>query len=1153
MIALLAENDVVLSSATTSSALTEYHHTKSGGAFGSSKKTTLDTYQDKTQVGTTLGGGEILVSAGNDLKAQNLQAIADKDLHLQAVNNVSISADTNYFKETHFEQKSKSGVFSGGGIGITFGKKSETHESEAEGWQQSQARSTLGSLSGNVSVKAGNHTHLSGTDLIASKELDKAITIEGKSTYIGASEDELSSKERHEYKQSGLTVAFSSAVTDAAMAVQSSLKRSGQVKDERLSQLLKVKAANEAVETVQKASKAIEAIQKAGSVSEGLANSDAKISVSVGSSKSVSTSHTEQTTHQGSELSAGSVTVRAMEGDNTIVGSKINAKEATLEGNNVTLLGTTDTQTNRSDNKSSSWSVGVFVGKSGGSTGLGIEGAASVGKGHANSDSQVQNHTEINADRLTINAKETTALKGATANINHLALDTKNLHIESVQDIEKYDSKQTQGGVKAAFAWGSGASGSAQFSRNKANVDYAQVNQQSGFNINESSNINVEENTHLKGGVINAEGQKENHRLTTGTLTTESIENRSDIKVSTISAGVSSDMTQMATSAMGAALSALGNMNESERSQTQSAISSNINVQITDSEKQKSLTGKTAEDTLQSLNRDVANANQKLEKQDLQALQESQEATQIVAEMGAKAVGDLAKMMKWEEGSPQKIALHGLIGYLSAKVGGGNTAASALSAMGSEYINTEIANYLQQNTALTADQRNAIQQASAAGLGALIGASLGGDSNTVNQSAQMAWRTEKFNRQLHPDEKQRIKDLANGDKEKEARLTAAACALVHCSAQIPSDDPEYAKAKALEDLGNSAEFASERALLSKQFGTIGDDAFAAGTLKPMFNYNNVYRAKDYDDANLQVLTRVGGAAQSVGGAAATVFGVGICETGMGCVGGVPIAAYGVDNAVAGARTIYSGKYHSTIGATALADLTGINPETAELIYSSPSMVFGAKPIAMGTAKATGAVANEVARVGRDVKYVAGELGKDIKVGASYINNSAQTMYVHSINTARDVTEQGLNTGAIITRNLNNAIENTGTKKFGLGVVGGGVGELVVESRSYSEGKKDITPTNLIGTTNNILKSGLTGGITANTNTLQALGINTVSSITLKNQSGNEAFKENIISSSVGSALGYRGFLSEPLSGSINSILTDEAKKKLEKYSNKGVE
>ncbi|MDG6791309.1 hemagglutinin repeat-containing protein [Glaesserella parasuis] len=35
-------------------------------------------------------------------------------------------------------------------------------------------------------------------------------------------------------------------------------------------------------------------------------------------------------------------------------------------------------------------------------------------------------------------ANETTTLKGATANINHLALDTKNLHIESAQDTENY-------------------------------------------------------------------------------------------------------------------------------------------------------------------------------------------------------------------------------------------------------------------------------------------------------------------------------------------------------------------------------------------------------------------------------------------------------------------------------------------------------------------------------------------------------------------------------------------------------------------------------------------------------------------------------------------------------------------------------------------
>ncbi|MGX2970741.1 hemagglutinin repeat-containing protein, partial [Ursidibacter sp. B-7004-1] len=214
-----------------------------------------------------------------------------------------------------------------------------------------------------------------------------------------ASEDNLSAKERHEYKQSGLTISFSSAVTDAALAAKSSLKRSTQVKDERLSTLLKVKAANEAIETVTKAKALIDTIQNASNATAAVGNSDFKVSVSVGASKSAHTSHTQQTTHQGSVLSADKLIIRATEGDNTIVGSKMEANETTLEGNNVNLLATTDSQSNRSDNKSSSWSVGVFVGKSGGSQGFGVEGAVNIGKGHSNSDAKVQNHTEINSNR----------------------------------------------------------------------------------------------------------------------------------------------------------------------------------------------------------------------------------------------------------------------------------------------------------------------------------------------------------------------------------------------------------------------------------------------------------------------------------------------------------------------------------------------------------------------------------------------------------------------------------------------------------------------------------------------------------------------------------------------------------------------------------
>ncbi|WGE56340.1 hemagglutinin repeat-containing protein [Actinobacillus equuli] len=1121
-----AENNLVLDSATRSGSYEEYHRTKSGGALGSSKKITRDTDQYREKENVRLGGDEIIVSAGNDVTARNLQAIADKDVLIQGGNNVTLTADTNYFKETHFEKKSKSGAFSGGGLGITFGKKSETHENEAEGWQQSEARSTLGSLSGNITVSAGNHAHISGTDMVASKELGKQILVEGNSTYVGAGQDELSSRERHEYKQSGLTLAFSSAVTDAALAAKSSFKRSNQVQDERLGALLKVKAANEALETVRKAKDLIDTIQNASNATQEASSPDIKISVSVGASKSVSTSHTQQKTHQGSSLSAHQVTVRAKNGDNTIEGSKLDAVKAELEGNNVNLLSTTDSQRNRSDNKNSSWSVGGFFGKSGGASGFGVEGAANVGKGHSNSESEVRNNTEINAEHLTINAKEKTTLKGAVANTNHLKLNTKQLHIESEQDIEKYESKQTQGGVGAAFAWGTGGSGSAQMSQNKAKVDYAQVNQQSGFNIGKTSEINVEENTHLAGGVINAKGDKANHRMKTGTLTTAEIKNRSEIKVSSVSAGVSSDMGQMAGHAMGAALSALGNMSESERSTTSSAISDNIDLQITDSDKQKALTGKTAEETLQSLNRDVENANGKVEKQDLTKLQEQQEASQIVAEMGAKAVGDLAQFMEWEEGSPQKLALHGLVGYLSAKVGGGNTAAGTLSAMSSEYINTEIANYLVNNTALTEDERNAIQQASAAGLGALIGASLGGNSTEVKQSAQMALRTEKFNRQLHPEEKQRIKDLAKGDKEKEARLTVAACALVHCSAQIPEDSPEYAKAKALEELGNTSEYASERALLSKQTAYIGHDAFAAGAEKPLFNYNKVYQAKDYDDANLQVMTRAGGLAQATGGVAATALGVGMCETGLGCVGGVPVAAYGVDNAVAGARTVYSGKYVSTLGAKALSELTGMSSEVAEFIYGVPAVASGSVNLAKGAGQVINVTGKQVAASAAEAKYVATELGKDVKIMGSYLNDEAIKFGVN-VQNSQTLT------------NINNTIPREYKIAFGINAITGGA----VESLYYIDGSKNITKDNLASSTIKVGTNAVYDSLVHKLNPIYGAIADTVKGVAIDNNNieksilnaGKSASSSSVIDYT-GSKIGLNDISTKGISSSYNKYL-----------------
>ncbi|WP_192877011.1 VENN motif pre-toxin domain-containing protein, partial [Haemophilus haemolyticus] len=77
---------------------------------------------------------------------------------------------------------------------------------------------------------------------------------------------------------------------------------------------------------------------------------------------------------------------------------------------------------------------------------------------------------------------------------------------------------------------------------------------------------------------------------------------------------------------LSSALSLLGNTNESARSTTQSAISDNIQI---DTETPENLT---------ALSRDTKNANQRVEKQDLQKVQERQEMAKVIGDISNNAI-----------------------------------------------------------------------------------------------------------------------------------------------------------------------------------------------------------------------------------------------------------------------------------------------------------------------------------------------------------------------------------------------------------------------------------------------------------------------------------------------------------------------------------
>ena len=78
--------------------------------------------------------------------------------------------------------------------------------------------------------------------------------------------------------------------------------------------------------------------------------------------------------------------------------------------------------------------------------------------------------------------------------------------------------------------------------------------------------------------------------------------------------------------ALSSALSLLGNTNENARSITQSAISGNIQI---DTETPENLT---------ALSRDTKNANQRVEKQDLQKVQERQEMAKVIGDISNNAI-----------------------------------------------------------------------------------------------------------------------------------------------------------------------------------------------------------------------------------------------------------------------------------------------------------------------------------------------------------------------------------------------------------------------------------------------------------------------------------------------------------------------------------
>ncbi|UUE36466.1 DUF637 domain-containing protein [Pectobacterium aroidearum] len=154
--------------------------------------------------------------------------------------------------------------------------------------------------------------------------------------------------------------------------------------------------------------------------------------------------------------------------------------------------------------------------------------------------------------------------------------------------------------------------------------------------------------------------------------------------------------------------------------------------------------------------------------------------SQINAE-GAKFIGDKGEVL----GITGKTISHAVVAGVAAEISGGNVKGAAAGALAAELAGIIINDNLVKSEGWQEKQAQISRFA-----GAVMGAVATGKASGVNSGASAAEIVERFNRQLHLDEMQAIKELAKGDNEKELRLLAASCRKVNCVAQESLDSAE---------------------------------------------------------------------------------------------------------------------------------------------------------------------------------------------------------------------------------------------------------------------------------------------------------------------------------------------------------------------------
>ena len=727
--------------------LEEHHRHKERSLLSSTTTTTHDEVHAVKAQKSIIEGNTVSLQGRKDISLTGSAAASTKETALSAGRNISIHAAEETNKEIHKKQVKKSGLI-GGGLGFTIGseKKKDSYDTE----ETMQVGSTVGSVKGSVTIHAQNNITVRASDIIAGK--DTLIT--GRNVDIESKDNTYRGKEEHEYKKSGLTVSLGGTAVNAARDIAAPVRRAGEVGDGRLKALYALQAGMNARD-IQKNQKTDKAINK---------NNAVGINISLGSTgwKDHAETITEET--KGSTVTAGRTAAVIAKEDMTVKGSTVNAQDIHLTaGNNIHILSSENKSTTIEDYKAKSGSIGASISKGG--YGIG----ASYGKGKGQTEETTLTHTpsDITAkDTVSLSSGNDTLIRGGTVKGNKVTANAGRMSIESEQDKKNYKEKSKTSGLSISYTPGSAVTVSGGKGKTNTDSTYESVTKQAGIYAGkEGYDIQVKNNTRLKGAIIDSKAPAEKNKLTTGTLTWENIDNKAEYKTKASGITVSTNAVSKL-NPLGLGYVPTVPVKGKAGSTTYAAIADSI---ITT----------TKEKTDKEISHDTTNAlNTLSEIFDKKKIEEKQEYVNILSQVGYRLIGDIAghkenelykkaekarkennsilaekyekEAKKWSESGTNRIAMHGIMGALVSKEAGAGMT-KGLTGAGLNAL-------LQKELGKIKDPE--VHKMASAAIGYLAGGKTG---------AAIAHQATTFNYLTHEQYKQYLDDMKNAKTEEEKK------------------------------------------------------------------------------------------------------------------------------------------------------------------------------------------------------------------------------------------------------------------------------------------------------------------------------------------------------------------------------------------------